>query len=89
MNAFYKNLGSGKSKSSSLRDAKLAFIKNPDYPYANPIYWGGFVLMGDDQPMSNEEVFNRWSLALLMLGLFLVGGFAIIKLKLFHRKPTR
>ena len=93
MNTFYKNLGSGKSKSSSLREAKLAFIKHPDNPYANPIYWGGFVLMGDDQPMSNDEVFNWWPLALLILGFLLVVGFvkrgSMIKLKLFDRKSIQ
>jgi len=44
MKEFYKQLATGKSKSSALQGAKLEFINNYS---ANPYYWSAFVLSGD------------------------------------------
>jgi len=45
---FYKNLSKGKSKSASLREAKLAYLDNSSLSEKSPYYWGAFVLIGND-----------------------------------------
>jgi CHAT domain-containing protein len=42
---FYKNMKSGKSRTESLRLAKLKLISNPKT--SHPFYWGAFILLGD------------------------------------------
>lgn len=42
---FYRNLKQGKSRSDSLREAKLKLINNKKT--SHPFFWGGFILMGD------------------------------------------
>ncbi|MCE1248721.1 MAG: CHAT domain-containing protein [Firmicutes bacterium] len=42
---FYKNLKMGKSRSESLRLAKLKLLSSP--ATAHPYYWGAFILTGD------------------------------------------
>ncbi|MDY6938129.1 MAG: CHAT domain-containing protein [Cyanobacteriota bacterium] len=49
MDEFYQALHSGVTKAEALRQAQLAFIRNPNsqYPerYRNPYYWAAFVLI--------------------------------------------
>lgn len=46
INAFYHSLAmEKKTKSQSLRDAKLALIKNPKYRH--PFYWSPYILLGN------------------------------------------
>ena len=42
---FYKNLKAGKTRSESLRLAKLKLISNPKT--SHPYFWGAFILLGD------------------------------------------
>lgn len=42
---FYKNLIEGKSRTESLRLAKIKLIENPET--SHPYFWGSFILMGD------------------------------------------
>ncbi|MBL6446836.1 CHAT domain-containing protein [Fulvivirga sp. 29W222] len=56
MGEFFQNLERGISKSEALRKAKLSFINDPKNKYfTHPYYWSGFVLMGDDQPISSPS----------------------------------
>jgi CHAT domain-containing protein len=45
MCSFYKNVLEGKSYASSLREAKLEFIKNP--VLSLPKTWSSFILLGE------------------------------------------
>jgi hypothetical protein len=45
---FYDNINMGKSKSNSLREAKIYFLKNKN---ANPHFWGPYMLNGDSKPV--------------------------------------
>ena len=49
---FYTSLNSGKSKSESIRDAKLYLLQNGN---ANPHFWGAFILTGDPSPVINSH----------------------------------
>ncbi|MEX2600165.1 MAG: CHAT domain-containing protein [Balneolaceae bacterium] len=48
---FYKQINLGGSKSGSLREAKLHFLKNKN---ANPHYWGPYMLNGENNPMTRK-----------------------------------
>lgn len=48
---FYKSLNNGRSKSESMRDAKLSLLQNGN---ANPHYWGAFMLTGDPSPITKR-----------------------------------
>lgn len=55
---FYKYLQQGKSKSEALRKAKLKFIESNTNELANPFYWGGLCVIGDDAALYSNNV--KW-----------------------------
>ncbi|MEL7145564.1 MAG: CHAT domain-containing protein [Bacteroidota bacterium] len=78
MQEFYRNLAEGISKSEALREAKLSMLSSNEVTYANPYYWGSFVLYGQDDPVMNESV--NW-LAFLIIFLMLMLLIAFVKKK--------
>ncbi len=72
---FYKNINQGRSKSTSLREAKIHFLKNKN---ANPHFWGPYMLNGDSRPVVDPP--GRNMMLALLLVLF-AAGFVIT-----HRK---
>lgn len=71
---FYTYLHKGYNKSESLRKAKLDFIKNNPGELANPFYWAGLCIIGDESPLDAGNNRLYWlagiSIAIL-LSLFL------------------
>lgn len=65
---FYTGINNGKTKSQSLREAKIHFLKNKN---ANPHFWGAYMLNGDNQPVVSKPGRNEM-LAILMI-LFAAG----------------
>jgi CHAT domain-containing protein len=59
--SFYLNLKSGKSKSNSLRKARLEFLSNADMLRSHPYFWSTLVIYGDDSPL-----YYKWSLKVLI-----------------------
>ncbi|MEL6561814.1 MAG: CHAT domain-containing protein, partial [Bacteroidota bacterium] len=55
MKAFYSYLKDGKSKSESLRLAKLGYLQNAPAERSYPYYWGNFFILGDDSSVSLER----------------------------------
>jgi CHAT domain-containing protein/tetratricopeptide (TPR) repeat protein len=51
MRDFYKSLKKGKNKTSSLRDAKLEFLRKADQLKAHPFFWSTYVAIGDSSPL--------------------------------------
>ena len=49
--SFYKNMRSGQTKSSALRDARLKFLRTADQERSHPYYWSALVIYGDDTPL--------------------------------------
>ena len=74
---FYKNLLKGKTKSESLRDSKIDFIKHSDQLKAHPYFWSGYVVIGDNEPLFSNK------LHILIIGIaliiFLFVGLIILK----------
>lgn len=66
MGSFYKYLAKGSSKSEALRKAKLDLLENENIAYANPYYWGAFVVYGDDSPIEAKSNTWVWLLAVLL-----------------------
>ncbi len=77
---FYTSLNSGKSKSESIRDAKLYLLQNGN---ANPHYWGAFILTGDPSPVINCHENEHYFYTSLFL---LIGIFSIYMRKSFSFK---
>ena len=48
METFYEELTNGKSKSESLRQAKLKYLENADNLTSHPFYWSSFYVIGSD-----------------------------------------
>jgi len=71
MNNFYKYLADGMTKSEALRKAKLALLENENMAYANPYYWGAFVVYGDDSPIEDVQSKWIWYVTSLLVLLFL------------------
>ena len=73
---FYKNLNKGLTKSKALQKAKSDYLINTEEPeLKHPYYWAGFVVLGDNSPLS-EEPLSPWiltGLGLLGMGILLFG----------------
>lgn len=50
MNAFYKELATGKDRTDALRDAKLLYLSQSDEVSSDPFLWSSFVFIGDEAP---------------------------------------
>ncbi len=49
--SFYDNLRDGFSKSSSLRKARISYLKNADQLRAHPYFWSSLVVYGNNSPL--------------------------------------
>ncbi|MEL7120233.1 MAG: CHAT domain-containing protein [Bacteroidota bacterium] len=75
MEVFFANLKAGLPKDVALQKAKLAFLDNPqNYVKSHPVFWGGFTLLGDAQPIFSN---NTWWKVLLLVGFGLLGVFLL------------
>ncbi|GAB3420591.1 CHAT domain-containing protein [Niabella aquatica] len=57
---FYKYLKKGNTKSEALRKAKLDFLKSNSVELANPFYWAGLCIIGDDHPVYSNNSIYYW-----------------------------
>ncbi len=75
MVAFYRELKAGKNKDEALRLAKLRYLQMVSPEYAKPVYWAGFVPVGEMEGLP-ESYFSdghwHWG-RLLALGLAVSG----------------
>lgn len=56
MKDFFHNLKKGEAKDKALRNAKIAFLGSEKNKYfLHPYYWSAFVLVGDSNPLIEEE----------------------------------
>ena len=85
MQLFYKNLADGQPKDEALRNAKLDFLQNANNTFSHPFYWGGFVVLGNTEPInfhrSNEKIY------FLILGLVILLFTAFFLLRKRSLKP--
>lgn len=74
MAQFHQNLVEGQTKSEALRNAKLEYISNASNLAAHPFFWGAFVVIGDDAPLTRQS--NWYLYAILLFGMAVILGIA-------------
>lgn len=68
MQDFYKYLSKGQVKSEALQNAKLKYLKkHVGSKLAQPYYWAGFVIYGEDKAISNTNSGLYWCLLLFLV----------------------
>lgn len=81
--SFYNYLKKGKTKSKALQLAKRDYLKNTkDEVLKHPYYWAGFVLYGDDAPITSG-VSNFWWVTLAIILLIIAAIFFKRKMTIF------
>ncbi len=69
MKYFYQNLKDGQSKDLALNNARKQYLEIATGKARHPFYWGGFVLIGDNQPIAGSSNSSIW---LLPIGVVVV-----------------
>ena len=75
---FFKELSRHKDKGLSLQEAKLKYLNMADKNTANPIFWAGLVLIGEEAPIQANPI-NHMFIGIIIL--LLVGLFVSYRLK--------
>ncbi len=60
MKSFYKNLDAGQPKDLALNNARKEYLKNATGKAKHPFYWGGFVMIGDNSPLTAQPQSFAW-----------------------------
>lgn len=79
MTLFYQELAKGFSKSKALQQAKLKYIENAGALRAFPIYWGSFIIVGDDSSIIQDS--NSWLYGITSLLIFTLVSVLFIRKK--------
>jgi CHAT domain-containing protein len=82
---FYSELASGRKKDEALHNAKLHMLEKSSDITANPYYWAGFILSGNDEQImeAGNGAFN-WH-TILICGLVIAVSLLVILFKLRRR----
>lgn len=67
MKLFYKNILKGKSKSESLRSAKMQYLQTSMEQNKHPFFWSTFVLIGNSSPIYYSKSFILIPIFLLLI----------------------
>ena len=92
MGYFYESLSKGKDKDQAIREARHAFLNKADAIQEHPLYWAGFVLMGNTAPLDEpntrfEASLYYWTIMLsILIG---VGLLLMLKMAFRHRKSAQ
>lgn len=73
MNSFYQYLSKGFEKDEALRLSKIDYLRSSSPTYANPYYWAGFQIVGE-----NRSIVSKRSINLIYILLFIVLSGSII-----------
>ena len=84
--SFYKNLKKGKTKSESLRLAKLEYFESVGSRRAHPHYWLGFVSIGENSPLYTS--YDFYFFMILILALTGIGIDQTIRIKKARKKQA-
>ncbi|NMC37018.1 MAG: CHAT domain-containing protein [Bacteroidales bacterium] len=72
ISSFYRSLKKGTSKSSSLRSARLEYIKKADMLKSHPHFWSSLVIYGNNGALCNDR-----NLMLISAIAFVIAGFLV------------
>ncbi|MGB1217164.1 MAG: CHAT domain-containing protein, partial [Saprospiraceae bacterium] len=81
MASYYENLKKGQKKTIALRNAKLDYLKNAPPIMASPLYWAGFIHIGDDSPIVTDTSMTWFSILgiIFVILLLITIGFIVKK----------
>lgn len=82
--SFYKYLKDGKTKSASLRQAKLDYLNSHSLSEASPYYWSTLILIGDNSAIYSNNKTLYYIILSIFLCIFLF--FILKKLKIVGNK---
>ena len=82
--SFYKYLKDGKTKSASLRQAKLDYLNSHSLSEASPYYWSTLILIGDNSAIYSNNKTLYYIILSVFLCIFLF--FILKKLKIVGNK---
>ena len=73
MEYFYEALAKGETKDAALQQARKQFLAKADVVRAHPIYWAGFVVVGDNNPLPQQTsiLIQASILSLLAFAIFI------------------
>lgn len=81
MERFYRHLKEGQRKDAALREAKLEFLANNSDLRSHPLFWAGFIPVGEMEPIYGRGArasYGWWaagiSLGILLLAVFWTKG---------------
>ncbi|SMD36958.1 CHAT domain-containing protein [Reichenbachiella faecimaris] len=74
MKYFYQNLKAGQRKSVALNNARKQYLTTATGKARHPFYWAGFVVIGDDSPITSENS----NIAMILSILFLLTAVPIV-----------
>ena len=72
MKYFYQNLHDGQSKDVALNNARKQYLETAQGKARHPFYWGGFVVIGDNSPISRRTNLLVWMIPILII-IILIG----------------
>jgi LPXTG-motif cell wall-anchored protein len=73
MDAFYKNLSEGNSKSLALQQAQVSFLnENSQNALVHPYYWSGFIISGNTSAIATTNNW-LWYVAIGVVLLLIIG----------------
>ncbi len=78
MRYFYRNLNEGQAKDLALNNARKEYLENATGKARHPFYWGGFVMIGDNRPLTSQPRNLTW---LLMISVATVVVIAVTRRK--------
>ena len=65
MENFYTALANDESRDVAMQQAKIKFLEEASELKQHPVYWAGFVLMGDSAPITKQS--NNWAYWMIFL----------------------
>ena len=82
--SFYDHLAQGESKAVALQQAKLDYLKMADARTANPQYWAGLVLLGNDGTIDLKITTPLWQYVIIIV--ICVGAIAMFAFALWRKR---
>lgn len=71
MKFFYQNLKDGQTKDVALNNARKQYLATATGKARHPFYWGGFVMIGENSPISQDRNTLFWIVPILILLVFI------------------
>ena len=71
MKDFYKHLNKSEGKSEALRNAQLSWLSGSDEITSHPFYWAGYISIGNNNPLTDNNLYLLWGIILVALVLVL------------------